>query len=268
MSQMQFYQVRQEVLTFFVRHYWSVTTGCERSPSLLLPMDHVDLILAPSETFAYYLEDKVIRPQGIHFHGLRRKSIGVLAMQETRIWGISFKPWGFQPIAGAAMNAFTDRIVLIEDLRSELAQKLNTALVNGDPDEGFLDELETILTSALYASKQETDHMKLIRRFVEAEPESIKTWCDQSGISLRHFQRLFNRYVGVGPKHYLKIKQFELSSRELLYNAPSPLTHVGVDSGYYDQPHFIRNFKAHTSYTPGKFQGKRPAMKSKLFTKK
>ncbi len=152
MSQMQFYEVRQEVLTFFVRHYWSVTTRCEISPSLLLPMDHVDLILAPSETFAYYLEDKVISPQGIHFHGLRRKSIGVLARQETRIWGISFKPWGFQPIAGAAMNAFADRIVLMEELHPELAQKLDKGSANWDTDAGFLDELETILASALNAS--------------------------------------------------------------------------------------------------------------------
>ncbi len=268
MSQMQFYQVRQDELKFFVRHYWSVRTQCEASPSLLLPMDHVDLILAPAETFAYYLEDKVISPQGIHFHGFRRKSIGVLAKQETRVWGISFQPWGFQPIAGAAMNAFTDRIILMDDLHPALAHKLNTASVNRDAGEGFPDELETILASALNASNQETGHMSLIRRFVEAEPESITSFCDQSRISLRHFQRLFNRYVGVSPKHYLKIKQFELSSRELLYEAPSPLTHVGVDSGYYDQSHFIRNFKAQTSFTPGKFQVKRPAVKSKLFTKK
>ena len=111
--------------------------------------------------------------------------------------------------------------------------------------------------------------MNLIRRFIEGETESITSYCRQAGISLRHFQRLFNRYVGVSPKHYRKIKQFELASRELLYDTESsPLTHVGVDSGYYDQSHFIRHFKTHTSYTPGKFQGKRPALKSKLFNKK
>ena len=269
MSQVAFYQVQKPELQFLLRHYWSLTTRCETAPSLLLPTDHVDLILAPIETFDYYLEEKIINPQGIHFHGLRRKSMGVLAKQKVRVWGISFQPWGFHSIAETAMNAFTDKITMLQDIHPDLSRQLKAASANWDAGEGFRDELEQILASALNTADQEVGHMNLIRRFIEAEPESITSYCRQSGISLRHFQRLFNRYVGVGPKNYLKIKQFELSSRELLYDAESgPLTNVGIDSGYYDQSHFIRHFKSHTSFTPGKFQGKQPALKSKLFKRK
>ncbi|MDW7677511.1 MAG: hypothetical protein SCK57_07605 [Bacillota bacterium] len=42
---------------------------------------------------------------------------------------------------------------------------------------------------------------------------------------------------------------------------------VGIESGYYDQSHFIRHFWEYTTYTPRRFQEKRPALKSRLFLK-
>jgi AraC-like DNA-binding protein len=269
MSQMQFYSMNHTDLRFFVRHYWSVKTSLSTSPALLLPMDHVDLILCPPGTFAYGSGEQIIVPEGFHFHGLRRTSISVRALKETRVWGVSFQPWGFQPMVKVAMNAFTDRVGLLHDHHPALADILGERMADCKTDEAFAAELDEVLGPLFHTSDKEAGHMKLISGFTESLPESIQSYCESAGISRRHFERLFNHYVGVSPKNYLKIRQFELSSRELLYKAdPNPLTTVGIDSGYYDQSHFIRHFKEHTSFTPRQFHGKRPALKSHLFKKK
>jgi AraC-like DNA-binding protein len=276
MSRVQFSQVYQPQLKLFVRHYWTLKTLGGSSPALLLPMDHADLIIAPEGTFQYYLEDRVLSPQGIHFHGIRRKSIGVLARGGIQLWGVSFQPWGFQPIAGTGMKSLIDQIVNLRDLNPDLSQDLEAfpgTLVglpeNLDAGEALIEELERVLVSAFEAVKPETGVMQRIRQFIEADPEDIGSYCDTAGISIRHMQRLFNQYVGISPRNYQRIKQFEASSRELLYGKQSNLlTNISVDSGYYDQSHFIRSFRDYTAYAPQRFRVECPALKSELFNKK
>ncbi|TVR66940.1 MAG: AraC family transcriptional regulator [Spirochaetaceae bacterium] len=232
-------------------------------------MDHIDLILAPAGTFHYYPADEMVRSRDVHFHGLRRRSTGVMVLRETRVWGLSFQPWGFQPVVGTLMNTFLDQIVDLVDYNAELARGLKVLSGKLDAGEALVDELEELLVRALNPDTVEIGAMQQVRAFIEADPDDIRRYCDQAGISMRHMQRLFSRYVGVSPKGYQKIKQFEACSRELLYGEDENLlTSVGLDSGYYDQSHFIRCFREFTSFAPRRFRGERPAVKSDLFKEK
>ncbi|TVR89865.1 MAG: AraC family transcriptional regulator [Spirochaetaceae bacterium] len=266
---MQFFKVQNPHLRLFLSHYWTLKTVCGTSASLLLPMDHIDLILAPEGTFHYYLADEMVRSPDLHFHGIRRKSTGVLVLKETQVWGLSFQPWGFQPVVGTLMNTFVDQIVDLVDYNAELAHGLKALSGKLDAGEALLDELEELLVQALNPDTLETAAMQQVRAFIEASPDDMRRYCAQAGISMRQMQRLFNQYIGVSPKGYQKIKQFEACSRELLYGEDeNPLTSLGVDSGYYDQSHFIRCFREFTSFAPRRFRGERPAVKSDLFKKK
>ncbi|GGC33625.1 hypothetical protein GCM10011386_27220 [Parapedobacter defluvii] len=66
----------------------------------------------------------------------------------------------------------------------------------------------------------------------------------------RTLRRKFNRYVGVPPKKFAKIIQFQTSLNQISTGDFSKLTDVVYENGYADQSHFIRNMK--------KFTGKRP----------
>jgi AraC-like DNA-binding protein len=71
-------------------------------------------------------------------------------------------------------------------------------------------------------------------------------------VSERTINRLFNKLVGVNPVNYINLIRFrnvlQLSSRtkaDLLSNA--------LDAGYYDQSHFIKQFKTFSTFTPLQF---------------
>jgi len=59
--------------------------------------------------------------------------------------------------------------------------------------------------------------------------------------------------VGLNPKQYLRIVRFQniLKLRESKYF--QDYTTMAFDSGYYDQSHFIRDFKAITDLSPKEF---------------
>ncbi len=66
----------------------------------------------------------------------------------------------------------------------------------------------------------------------------------------RTLRRKFNHYIGIPPKKFAKIIQFQTSLDQISTGGFSQLTDVVYDNGYTDQSHFIRNIK--------KFTGKRP----------
>ena len=79
--------------------------------------------------------------------------------------------------------------------------------------------------------------------------DNISNVASRYGISSRYLQKLFLRYTGLTPKLYNKINRFQRSLRLVSQNDLS-LTSIAYDCGYFDQSHFIREFKSFTGYTP------------------
>lgn len=70
-------------------------------------------------------------------------------------------------------------------------------------------------------------------------------------LSQKQFERRFKANAGFNPKLYTRIVRFEtaLNNREKYTN----LTEVAHANGYYDQAHFISDFRAFSGYSPNKF---------------
>lgn len=68
------------------------------------------------------------------------------------------------------------------------------------------------------------------------------------GMSERQLERRFLARVGVTPKRFAVLRRFE---RAVALSATAPsLGHAAVDAGYYDQSHFIRDFRRFTGGSP------------------
>lgn len=73
------------------------------------------------------------------------------------------------------------------------------------------------------------------------------------GYSKTQTYRVFNEWFGLSTSQFQKILKFQNSLNQM-HTADSSLTQVALDSGYYDQAHFIRNFKEFTGLTPRKYK--------------
>jgi len=80
---------------------------------------------------------------------------------------------------------------------------------------------------------------------------SLDTLTRHIGFSQRHLSRQFQQYVGLSPREYLKVSRFIYSLEHLKSKPSATLTSVAYQSGYYDQAHFIRDYKQYTGFTPG-----------------
>jgi methylphosphotriester-DNA--protein-cysteine methyltransferase len=82
---------------------------------------------------------------------------------------------------------------------------------------------------------------------------NFKKLGEQIGYSQKHFIDLFKGQVGVPPKQYLKIARFQKAIETIEKNQFIQWSGVAMDSGFYDQAHFINNFKEFSGFTPNEY---------------
>jgi AraC-like DNA-binding protein len=82
---------------------------------------------------------------------------------------------------------------------------------------------------------------------------SIARLASASGLGESAFLRRFRDHIGASPKTFASLARLQ----RVLHIGPSAsdLTRLALDAGYYDQSHFIRDFRAMTGQTPGSYFG-------------
>lgn len=81
---------------------------------------------------------------------------------------------------------------------------------------------------------------------------NVQQLAEKSCLSTRQFERKFKTFSGFSPKLYSRIVRFQ-SALNMYGNAEKSLTEIAYECGYYDQSHFIHDFKEFSGQHPGLF---------------
>ncbi len=82
---------------------------------------------------------------------------------------------------------------------------------------------------------------------------NIKEISNEVCISERQLERKFREIIGIGPKHYLRLTRINRVLKILEHGRSLNLTSVAYHCGYFDQAHFIKDFKKITGKNPALF---------------
>ncbi len=73
------------------------------------------------------------------------------------------------------------------------------------------------------------------------------------GYSQKHFGEMFRKQIGVTPKSFLKIMRFQKAVRTMDAATEIDWATIALDCGFYDQAHFINDFRHFSGFTPGQY---------------
>jgi AraC-like DNA-binding protein len=90
---------------------------------------------------------------------------------------------------------------------------------------------------------------------------------DYCQMSVRQLERGFRRVIGASPKAFARTLRFERAQRRLMFDPDVELTQLAHECGYFDQAHFIKEFKAFTGKTPTQHAQQMRAMQDELRSK-
>lgn len=124
-----------------------------------------------------------------------------------------------------------------------------------DP-ERMAEAAEAFLRKRMPSPDDQVELVQLIVHFIvdNRATTHVEDVADAFGMSFRTLQRLFSRYVGVSPKWV--IQRYRLQEvAELIEQGRIPdWAKLSHDLGYYDQAHFIKDFKALIGKSPEKYR--------------
>lgn len=238
-----------------------------KSANKLLPVNNADIVINYSTPVIYEKDGKTFVPGRVHFNSIRNKPETVRQNGKLKVFGISFYPHGLYPLLKVPLREFAGKVTDLEDVTGEFSMGIADIMsVNSSSTEEKIRKIEKIILARMDYNCMDSNMKKIFGAFYTCEStENVKDFCDRHGINIKYLERLFFKYTGVSPKVFSRISRFQRISREMLYNKNyKNLTELAYDGEYYDQMHFIKEFREFSGVTPGEFLKRKETVKHRL----
>ncbi len=176
---------------------------------------------------------------------------------ETGTFFVCFHSNGFYPFTTIALKKMENTAVPLEKLFGKDGQEIGQNILKANTTSERIKLIEFFLLSRL-TDTAIIDHIvkSTIETILTANGQiSIDKLSKQNNISRRHLVRKFSSSIGLSPKQLSKTIRLQATLKTLLAKKITSLTDLAYEIEYYDQAHFIKDFKEFTGLTPKEFYG-------------
>ncbi|UII31252.1 helix-turn-helix domain-containing protein [Fulvivirga ulvae] len=184
-------------------------------------------------------------------------------------FAVRFYPYGFANFVTTPIKALANKETPIESLFGEKAQVLEQRIIQAtdirqriEIVEGFLFEILNDQTTIDNIVKTTVDTL-----FSTQGRVTISSILKNDPSKRRQLERKFLKQIGISPKQLGKVIRLQAALKMLLDEKEQNLTSVAYESEYYDQSHFIKDFREFTGTSPKELLGDESMLLSRLFYK-
>ncbi len=172
--------------------------------------------------------------------------------------GIRFLPTAFTQIFNVDAAKLSDQFQLLRKVAPDFSASIGAQFNHRIATQKLVPILDNLLLTAIEKMEFKEDGRLydaidiILSNFGVVNVETALT----TGISQRQLRRLFKYYIGTTPKSFAKVVRFQ----NILKSKPSTQSlrrnKLFYDFGYFDQAHFIKEFKKFYGVTPSKAFGR------------
>ncbi len=219
----------------------------------IFPDGCMELIFHKTHYYKRLEENKSYIQPTAFLMGQITKAVFFLPSTQTSIIGVRFHPFGVSAFSNIPSPEFTNSEILITDIWQNEGAALEEQ-VNTNPTHGAITILQQFFLKKLYQTKlsYSLNTISSISNTIQQAggENTVNYWAAQANLSERQFNRTFKNMVGISPKEFLKITRFNKVLNIFESDAASSFSTLAQKCGYYDQAHFIKDFKEYTGTTP------------------
>jgi AraC-like DNA-binding protein len=258
------YPVSHPLLKRLIKYFWVLESQSPLEANYkLLPVSNIAFIFNYSSSITYITEGRnEIISKGFHFHGIRDRYYVINTTGDVNVLGISFFKEGLYPLLKSPLSEYANNIIELDWIVkgfTSIEEKVNMAKSVPERLNIIENELLKLIDVELLPAKE---IYRLFQAFsTSPENGSISLFCERYGINQRKLERIFNKYIGISPKLFIRINRLQGVINEMVKNKDSDLTLVAYENNYYDQTHFIKDFKSFTGSTPTQFLNQNASVK-------
>ena len=251
-------------LSFFVDsfHYFE---GFEPSHTLdrLLPDGEVHVIIDLTDFPKYIYDNDTLEEmqafRNVWASGMHTNYITIPSGIDAKQMIITFKKGMNFPFFKLPMSELTNIVTDAEQVLGNGILELRERMLETPPIEARFALLENFLLARAGSELEVNPFIEYAIEKLVRKPDgvSLKELSCEAGYSQKHFISLFKKHVGLSPKAFVRVMRFQEAVREIEQKGKISWTKIALDCGYYDQAHFINDFRLFSGFTPEEYLRKK-----------
>jgi AraC-like DNA-binding protein len=255
--------LRRHVTALWYCHGFTAAHAKDR----ILPDGAATLIfnLAEDETRVYDRHDtsKYLRTRGASITGPQTEHFIIDTAEQYSVVSAEFKPGGTFPFFGLPASELHGMHASLDELWGTGANTIRERLLEAATPDARLAALESELLARLRPDVQVHPAVRHAVERIDGEPGvvTVSEVTNAIGLSPRRFIELFRQQVGMTPKLYCRVQRFQQVVRAVSLGREARWTDVAAEAGYFDQSHFIHDFRAFSGMNPGRYAASGPYWK-------
>lgn len=249
-----------KILSPYIECYWTFQCppGFIAQKELVVPGGRAELMFSMGSTvyFQSSAGKQFALTANMYVMGQRNTFFSTYFLANNYTLGVRFRPGCFYTFSNSPalylLNEITEAANVLKPVNTE---NWYNQVMEESNVEKKITITEDYLLQILYGDKiKNAGFMALVPAIrKDCQTISIQHFCSEHNLYYKKLERQFLQHAGYTPKEFVKISRFYTALKQLYKNKHS-LTDIGHGCGYYDQSHFIKDFKSFTSLSPSDFK--------------
>jgi len=186
-----------------------------------------------------------VRSKSIYYCGMSKTDFNFISRFPEHYFGFRLKPGAFFALTGIHATEAMDTILPLEKIDLNFDKIEFFELEIPEMKEFLIDYL-----TRLAKNVRKADYIQLFEYLYTQKFQTTEILYDYIELSPRQIQRQFKKHYGLTPQMVLSIIKFQHCLNVLLSR---PAQRGNLTEHYYDQSHFIKEFKKNIGLTPVEF---------------
>lgn len=242
-----------------VKCYWTLEVSAERNSQRqrVVPDGCIEMAFILGDDIKRFTseDDFILQPRAM----VLGQTIEPFYIQPTgyvNTFAVRFYPYGFSNFVGTPIKNLANKETPIDQLFGEsVAADLEQKIIRAADTQQRIEIIEHFLLTKL-------NDQSTIDNIVKTTIDTLLSTNGSSSISeilkgdpskRRQLERKFLKQIGISPKQLSKVLRLQTALNMMLVRKVETLTEIAYESEYYDQAHFIKDFKEFTGTNPKDF---------------
>lgn len=223
----------------------------------VIPTENIQIMLHYRNPFiVHHPNDTVIKQPKSILSGLTNTFADVSTSGETGVVFISFYPTGACHFFNFPLSEIENQSIDMSDVLGRDIKHLEEKLYFSQSVKQKISVIEEFLINQ-YSPIPSHDHLLINKglKFIKNNKGQLhaSSLSNHLSVTPKTLERKFSRYLGKTTKQMIKLIRFQEVLLDISNNKDLFFTERAYNNGYFDQSHFIHDFKTYSGYTPKEF---------------
>jgi AraC-like DNA-binding protein len=253
------YRPKYPLCDFIESVYYYKDFNPSHAVDRLLPDGNVQLIIDLRDQPQYIYDNDTLKEiqacKRVWFSGFRTAPITIPSGQESEMIIVQFIKGRAYPFLSDPMDQLKNLVVDAELVLKKDIHDLRLQIQEAPSPQRKIEILENDLLRHYLPFLNRNPFTDFVVQKIIKQPHhcSLKQISEGVGYSQKHVIKIFKANVGVTPKGFLKIMRFQKTINDIEHRRQVSWTSIADDCGFYDQSHFIADFRNFSGMTPTEY---------------